>query len=494
MARLSNLSQWNGVRTVAQRCGLSACAALVAALLGTGQAFASAGCDAVNAGGFNEPLSLGFSTKSVSNFVVGDAITFTITTIGGGAEGWTLTSGNSTQLDQFVTGFTVTEVRFYTVTGNNQDATLNQTITAPGPQGGLGVTATCIPAGSANTDSQKVRGLQIAASNLVAHTSGAAITGAINSAIDDAFNGGGPPLSFGPSGIAFNFTAPRSQVSRRADEAFAALGYDGMPGKARPPPVIQSDWSAWADVHGTGWDRNDTRADLDGTQINVTAGLGRKLTPDLLVGVVGGYEHFKYKSTLLSGTLKGDGWTIGGYGAWRFAPHWRFDAALAWSDIAYDAVAGTAAGSFGASRWLASAGLTGRYAIAALIVAPSSRLYALWEQQDAWTDSLGTLQAARNFSAGRIATGGKVSYPWLTGDWRVAPYLGLYGDWRFATDDALPAGLPVVGIGDGWSARLTGGVTMAKAGGPSVSLGGEYGGLGANYKVWSANGRLNWPF
>jgi hypothetical protein len=130
----------------------------------------------------------------------------------------------------------------------------------------------------------------------------------------------------------------------------------------------------------------------------------------------------------------------------------------------------------------------------ALIVEPSSRLCALWERQEAWTDSLCTLQPTRNFSAGRVATGGKVSYPWLTGDFTVTPYVGLYGDWRFATDDALPAGQPLVGIGDGWSARLTGGVTMTKASGAGVSLGGEYGGLGANYEVWSASGRVIWPF
>jgi len=482
-----------------RRGAVSLGAALLAAALGTGQALASAGCHAVNAGGFNVGPATGTLNQNITiaGFAVGDTISWNVTLGGIGVANWGVGAGTR---NTSIFHFFASTNQSYTVTGNliagQADTTLNQVVQIAFGDSAT-VTATCTPAGSggANTDSQKVRGLQIAASNLVAHTSGAAITAAINGAINDAFKRASDPwVVFSPSGIAFNFTAPRSQVSRRAGEAFAALGYDGMPGKARPPPVIQSDWSAWADVHGTGWDRNDTRADLDGTQINVTAGLGRKLTPDLLVGVVGGYENFKYKSTLLSGTFKGDGWTIGGYGAWRFAPHWRFDAALAWSDIAYDAVAGTAAGSFGASRWLASAGLTGRYAIGALIVAPSSRLYALWEQQDAWTDSLGTLQAARSFSAGRVATGAMVSYPWLTGDWRVAPYLGLYGDWRFSTDDAVPAGLPVVGIGDGWSARLTGGVTMAKAGGPSVSLGGEYGGLGANYKVWSANGQLNWPF
>jgi Autotransporter beta-domain len=474
----------------------SAGAALAAALaLTTGQALASAGCDAVNAGGFNGGTSNDTVYTTIAGFAVGDRITFSINIPGSAS--WTLGAGtNSSNLDNAG----ATSIHSYTVTGNQiagqSDTTLTQARISPTVLEPLSVTATCTPAASnSNTDSQKLRALQIAASKLVAQTSGAAITGAIDGAIGDAFNGGGNPVSFGPSGMTFNFTAaPRSDVAQRADQAFAALGYGAMPSKALPKQVIENDWSAWADVRGTGWDRNTTSADLKGDQINVTAGLGRKLTPDLLIGLVTGYENFKYNSTLLAGTFKGDGWTIGGYGAWRFAPHWRFDAALAWSDISYDAVAGTAAGTFNGHRWLASSGLTGRYRFDALIVEPSSKVYALWERQNQWTDSLGTLQAARNFSAGRLASGGKVSYPWLTGDWTVAPYVGLYGDWRFSTDDALPAGQPLVGIGDGWSARLTGGVTMAKAGGAAVSLGGEYGGLGANYKVWSASGLVSWPF
>jgi hypothetical protein len=32
------------------------------------------------------------------------------------------------------------------------------------------------------------------------------------------------------------------------------------------------------------------------------------------------------------------------------------------------------------------------------------------------------------------------------------------------------------------------------SGGGTFALGGEYGGIGAHYKVWTANGRLMWPF
>jgi len=288
---------------------------------------------------------------------------------------------------------------------------------------------------------------------------------------------------------------PQSDVAHRADEAFAALGYAGNV-YAKAPPRIDREWSAWIDVRGTGFNRNDAVAATHGDQVNVTGGLGYKLTPDLLVGLVTGYEHFNYPVASLSGKLSGDGGTVGAYAAYRLAPHWRIDGAFGWSDIAYAASAGTAAGSFTGSRWLATGALSGDYRYGLFMLEPSVRIYALWESENAYTDSLGTLQAARNFSEGRIATGGKVTYPWqATSGLLVSPYVGLYGDYRFSTDSALPVGIAFVGIKDGWSERVTTGLTM-KSGlaGPSLSLGAELGGLGAGYDLWSANARVNWPF
>jgi hypothetical protein len=57
-----------------------------------------------------------------------------------------------------------------------------------------------------------------------------------------------------------------------------------------------------------------------------------------------------------------------------------------------------------------------------------------------------------------------------------------------------PAGEPIVGIGNGWSARATGGLAYTTVAGASLSLGGEYGGLGADYKVWTASARGSLPF
>ena len=103
------------------------------------------------------------------------------------------------------------------------------------------------------------------------------------------------------------------------------------------------------------------------------------------------------------------------------------------------------------------------------------------------------LNGAAQFWAG--ALGMKVERPFAAADGRtISPYVGLYGDWRFLSDDALPVGQPVANIKDGWSGRVGTGISAAAARGASVSLGGELGGLGASYKIWSGNVRGSLPF
>ena len=236
-------------------------------------------------------------------------------------------------------------------------------------------------------DSIKLRAMQVSATPMIAQTSSQAITGAIDSAIDVGFTRNPAPLAANRSGFTYYFDAdPDMQHSaseqdsvnrflaspdggtRRVDNDFSALGYAGLPTKAPPlaatPPTLASDWLAWVDVRGSQFDRTASGSDLTGNQIDTIAGLTRRLSSDLLVGVLGGYEHFDYSSQALAGTLTGDGWTTGAYLGWRFAPNLRFDLAGTWSDILANDTASTAAGNFTGNRWLAASGITGTYPLA----------------------------------------------------------------------------------------------------------------------------------
>jgi hypothetical protein len=285
------------------------------------------------------------------------------------------------------------------------------------------------------------------------------------------------------------FLASPDGCSKCVEDGFTALGYareDRLVTKtSRPLAATSRDWIAWIDVRGADFNRNTFGSDLNGTQISAIAGLTRRFTPNFLVGVLGAYEHFNYSSQAFNGVLKGEGWTTGAYLGWKLTPSLRFDAGGAWSDVLAKDAAGIASGNFIGHRWLITGGFTGTYGWRAVVLEPSARVFALWEHENAYTDSLGTPQTERNFATGRASGGIKVSYPlaWSSTA-NLAPYLGLYGDYYFSRDDATAVGLTTVPLLQGWSGRVTGGVAMTFGRG-ALSAGGEYGGIGGDFHIWT---------
>jgi MtrB/PioB family decaheme-associated outer membrane protein len=402
--------------------------------------------------------------------------------------------------------------------------------------------AVLIQAVGTAADSLKLRSLQVLATPLVAQASGQAISSAIDGAISEGFSEGGTFAAPSGTGVRFNFAAdpdaqatatpPRatdpftrgtdpfssangsfaagggrfgapSTAPSRIDDTFSALGYADAT-KAPPLRVTEpKDWQGWAEVRGTMLDRWGSLSSvpgasvLYGNQVNLTAGLTRKVTPSFLVGVLGGYETFDYRSDALAGRLKGEGWTVGSYLGWMIAQGVRFDASVSHSGIGYDGVAGTAAGSFTGNRWLGTSGLTGTYSSHGIRIEPSAQVYAVWERENAYTDTLGALQSAREFSTGRASGGVKLSYPvaWSSTA-KLAPYVGLYGDYYFNSDSA---GVPLAGaipsrVLDGWSARAVGGLTAKFDNGTQIAVGAERGGIGGNFGLWTYQARVSIPF
>jgi hypothetical protein len=441
-----------------------------------------------------------------------------------------------------------TAVKFGTANAASFSVVNATQITATSPAGALGAVyvtvttpgGTTAPSAGAQftysvpADSQNLHTLQTVVTPMIAQISGQAISGAIDNAIGVGF--GGDPQAFASNGSGFTYyfeadpddqrtltasnggelsyaaapnqdaanqnatnqnTANQStadQSTSRVDDAFSALGYNRKP-KRRPQPIVAPrQWLAWIDFRGTGTDSRGGN-DIKGTQANVLAGLTYKVTPDFLVGGFGGYEYFNYTSQALNGKMTGSGWTVGAYLGYRLTQTLRLDAALAGSSIGYDASAGTATGNFTGTRLLASGGLTGTYRWQAYIFEPSARVYALWESEKAYTDSLGTAQAERNFTSGRASGGAKVSYPiGQTSDTMFMPYVGLYGDYYFSSDDASTNGLASTPLMQGWSARVTTGIGMRFDHGAQFSIGGELGGIGGNTTTWTLRARGSVPF
>jgi plastocyanin len=342
-------------------------------------------------------------------------------------------------------------------------------------------------------DSLKLRALQLAVTKLEANASGQATASAIADAIAEGFCDGDQLVTMRPGGLHFNSAGDPNTKSQAKD----AVGARANP-LSRAAPQVGSACAKdalWVDVQGSGWNTTTSTSDIKGGQVNGLAGVTHQFMPNVLVGLLGGYETFDYSSDMLAGRLKGNGWTVGGYIGWRIVPGLRFDAGLAHSEVQYSGTAGSASASFPGHRDLASAGLTGIYKLQAFSIEPSARIYALWQTEKAYTDSLGTSQGVHEFSTGRVSTGAKITYPWILVDGTtIAPYAGVYLDYYFDNETVADVLQPVDFI-QGWSMRATSGLSFSLPSGIILSIGGEVGGLGSGqFTNWTARGGASVPF
>ena len=402
-------------------------------------------------------------------------------------------------------------------------------------------------------DSVNLRKLQATVTPMAAQVWAQATVGAMQSAVSEGFAGGGKLISPSGNGVRINFSADpgdqqqttdatarargrsgssdpfssaygsfdtnaRGMAGRggsrvddgaapRTDDAFAALGYAG-PVKAQPLRATEpKEWLGWAEISGATLNRWNAPAAVNavaaaptvyGNQINFTAGLTRVLTPNFLVGVLGGWETFDYRSDAIQGRLTGEGWTAGAYAGWKLSSTIRLDAGVAYSGIGFDGTAGTASGSFAGNRLLVTGGVTGNYKSYGFLIEPSATVYALWEHENAYTDTLGTAQAGRDFSTGRASTGVKLAYPFAwTSTVMLSPYAGIYGDYYFNTDNIVIPGagaLPVTPVFEGGSARTVVGISAQFANGGQLTAGGERSGLGGSFSLWTYRARASIPF
>lgn len=439
-------------------------------------------------------------TSSPNPSAVGQPVTFTARITGNNPTGLVTFTENSQAIG---TAVLVNGVAAFTTStlhaGNN-----SVTASYPGDANNAQDPETVIQVVNATAnDSANLHRMQFAVMPVVTNLSGQAISGAIDNAITAGFGGGCQMVSPNGSGFTYCFDGDAPAQSRlatqqsnltldgqRLEHDFAALGYASDPPatiKASAAPRPPRDWLVWIDVRGAEFRTTTVGSDVQGKQVNGTAGITRRLTPDFLVGVLGGYEHFDFTSQAYSGTLKGNGYTTGAYIGWRLASTVRFDASGAWSGFTAADTAGAATGNFTGYRWFGSAGLTGSYAWEATVFEPSARVYMLREQEKAYTDSLGALQGSHTFDTGRGSAGVKVSHMFPAGPGTLAPYLGLYGDYYFSRDDATttPAPTAVSPLLRGGAARATGGVAMMFGGGTQLSVGGEYSGIGQNTRIWN---------
>lgn len=448
--------------------------ALFFSLLATGllpatAAFASAGCDAINGGVFDGSFSTfgSFFEGTATNLDVGDTVHFSISNFTGGGSGgaqWWITTDNGLRLDSGSGGLTYS----YTM-ATSDGSTMKSALRIQQTNSSITLTATCVaatppapPSDITPLDSVLIEQVQKSQSAQMATMSGYVITGTVGRMISNTF-AGLTTYSVSPNGLTFSYVpSPQNAQTPALDAALNLV-------------APTADWNVWVDVQGSGWHGLDADDGEYGRQVNANSGVTYRLTPDLLVGAFVGLESADYSMSV--GSLDAISTTLGGYAGWRVMPGLRWDAVLAHSWLAYGAQAGTASGDFDGSRWLASSALTGSVPVGVVTVEPSISVQAIWEDQTNWVDSLATAHAARSFSNGTVAAGGRVVTPFQLVETEASAYAGLYLDQGFAS------GITARTL----SARLMGGLRVPMGAGGSLALEGQYGGMGSTIHTWSVS-------
>lgn len=420
-------------------------------------AHASPGCTALN--GTYGPAFASTGNSSGTGFDAGDVITVTYVAGSSGDIGLRDSTLNATLIAAITTGSAT-----YTVPA---DTTNTFVISA-----GVGPTTeeswSCAsapapsPSPSSNTtpeNSIKLRSAQKRGTKTGSSVAGSAYSGMIGDAISGSMGrtSGAPVPSTGgvPSGASNLGMGER----READ------AYSGH--RSRLTPWVNGRFSESANDSNIDWQHK-----------TIAAGATYAVTPGLIVGAFGGYEKLDFEQESAASDLDGNGRTAGIYAAWMLAPKLRLDGAIARTWLDYEATAGTAEGDFDGKRWLFLTRLSGDHLAGRWTYTPSAEVFWLHETQDAYTDSLGTAQAKNSFTNGRANAGLQAAYAIpLSQRTTLSPYAGIYADYYFGMEDDGTA-LSVVGIGDGWAARATGGLTLSGIEGWSLTLGAEAGNLG----------------
>lgn len=447
-------------------------------LLSASAAFASAGCDFINAGGFNASRTGSdgnMITATANGMAAGDAVSFTVTVPpgfgGNNSSQWWIRVGSFYPVQN--DGSEGTSTHGYTMTSSD-DTVLHSVIRVQGMGGSISVTASCVAAVvpvavPQVTDSSKAEDVQIAASPRIAETSGQVINSVIGRIIGSTF-AGLSGSSVGPNGFTLSY-APSAPTSPAIDATLDLI-------------APTADWNVWADVQGSGWYGVNSGSDQHGRQVNFNAGMTYRLSPDLLVGAFAGMESAHYLTG--SASLKAVAGTLGGYGAWQIMPGLRWDVVAGHTWSSYGAQAGAASGDFGGRRWMGATGVTGTVPVGVVTLEPSVSLQAMREDQSAWTDSRDVAHDANGFSSGSLSVGGRVIVPLTLAGNTASIHGGTYADQGFSIGTGKSGG--------SLSARLTGGLDLPFGTGGTVALNGQYGGLGSNVHSWSLSAAAGQSF
>lgn len=251
-----------------------------------------------------------------------------------------------------------------------------------------------------------------------------------------------------------------------------------------------SGWDLWIELSGA---RTNGGSGEGSTFGIMSVGADYLVEPGVLVGLMVQLDRFK-QDLSGGGDMEGWGWMSGPYATFRLDDHLYVDVSGAWGRSENEiSPFGTYRDAFQTERTLLSGALAGQFEIGNWDVRPKTSVQFMYEQQSAYTDSLGVRIPDQSVSQGELSLGPTIAYTHrFDGEGVVVPRIGLEGVYGFGARDTYSAG-SFASESQGLTGRVRGGVTYRDRENRQIGVTGDYGGIGSSVKSYGLSLRFTVP-
>ena len=264
-------------------------------------------------------------------------------------------------------------------------------------------------------------------------------------------------------------------------------------------------WNAWTEVSGTR--TTDERYGLSNrnTQGNLTLGLDRQITPDIVAGFSLGAQN--NHGSGYHGNLRtdSDGVVLGPYAALRLSPAWAADASFSYTRLSSDAEISVLSGSATVQSYATTLGLSGQYVVNEWFIRP--KLSVSYTVNDSDTRNMRGILAgvpiAITLPGGNSDYGLAEAYTEfsrlyaLSNGLYLIPYLelGVHYEYKRANDGRIQTGDFSYATPSGWYGSVRTGVRAQLSNNVLLEGGVGYLSLGQNGRdVWEGKVRVSVGF
>ncbi len=299
-------------------------------------------------------------------------------------------------------------------------------------------------------------------------------------------NGGARKLSFSTS---------LKKLAHASSTKMARAMALGPEGSFAPAVLPRDGIDIWVEGHYTHFEDDIGQGDRSGHLGVLYVGADHVIRPWLLIGALAQFDWAEDDSTRLGSNVTGTGWMAGPYITARLHKNVFFDARGAWGKTDNDIdIVGITKDSFDTRRWLAVVRLTGDWWRGAFRITPSASVKYIEDEQESFTNSLGTFIPGQTVSLGRFKFGPEFGYRYDAVDGtRIEPHVSIEGIWDF--DNAGPLAIAgIVTSANDVRAKVEGGVMLTRPGGVGVRATGAYDGIADDdFSAYSGKLWVNMP-